>query len=99
MSAFYGEVAGNRGEATRGGSKSSGFKASCQSYDGSVITRMWYDQEDNLKISLEVDEGSKSYGDEVFRGTYAELVEMAGIWKELKSGKASITRHREKSNR
>jgi len=99
MADFYGLVIGNRGEATRSGSRNSGFKSTCQSYDGSVITRMWYDNENQLKISLEVDNGSKPYGDEVFRGTYAELVEMAGIWKELKSGKASITRHRTKSNR
>jgi hypothetical protein len=33
MAEFYGRISGNRGEATRMGSKESGFRSSCQSYD------------------------------------------------------------------
>jgi len=73
MSAFYGMVRGNRGAATRGGSKNSGYKATCQSWDGSVIVTMDYDQEDKLKVRLEVADGSSTYGDIVFSGTLQEL--------------------------
>lgn len=73
MSAFYGMVRGNRGAATRGGSKNSGYKATCQSYDGSVIVYMDYDDENNLKVRLEVADGSSTYGDVVFNGTLEEL--------------------------
>ncbi|MDV3429127.1 MAG: hypothetical protein LIR50_19215 [Bacillota bacterium] len=73
MSAFYGMVQGNRGASTKGGSKNSGFVASCQSYDGSVITRMWYDENDNLMVSIAISEGSSTYGDKVFVGSLEEL--------------------------
>ena len=73
MSKFYGMIQGNRGVATRGGSKNSGYMASCQSYDGSVITRMWYDDNDKLVVSLEVSDGSHSFGDTIFRGSIEEL--------------------------
>jgi hypothetical protein len=73
MSAFYGMVRGNRGAATRGGSKSSGYKATCQSYDGSVIVRMDYDDDNKLKVRLEVANGSSTCGDVVFSGTLDEL--------------------------
>ena len=75
MSAFYGMVQGNRGAATRGGSRASGFRASCQSYDGSVITRMSYDKDDNLMVSVEIAEGSACYGKTIFFGTFEEYIE------------------------
>lgn len=40
MAEFYGRIQGNRGEATRMGSKDSGFVASCQSWVGSVVVAM-----------------------------------------------------------
>jgi len=75
MSAFYGMVRGNRGAATRGGSKNSGYKATCQSWDGSVIVSMDYDSEDKLKVRLEISDSSNTYGDTVFSGTLQELKE------------------------
>jgi hypothetical protein len=75
MSAFYGMVRGNRGAATRGGSKNSGYKATCQSWDGSVIVNMSYDNEDKLKVRLEVADSSSTYGDVIFSGTLQELKE------------------------
>lgn len=75
MSAFYGSVIGNHTEATRGGSKSSGFRSSCQSYDGSIITRMWYDKDNKLVVSLECSEGSSSVGKTIFTGSIDELKE------------------------
>ena len=73
MSKFYGMIKGNRGAATRGRSKDSGYRASCQSWDGSVITRMWYNDDDKLVVSLEISDGSSSYGDTVFTGSIDEL--------------------------
>ena len=70
---FYGLVKGNRGAATRGGSKNSGFKSSCQSFDGSIISYMDYDNEGKLKVRLEISDDSSSYGDVVFSGTLEEL--------------------------
>lgn len=74
MSAFYGMVQGNRGSATRGGSRASGFKSSVQSYEGSIITRMSYDKDDNLMVSIEVSEESSAYGRTIFYGTFEEYI-------------------------
>ena len=74
MSTFYGMVQGNKGAATRGGSKASGFKSTVQSYDGSIITRLSYDQNDNLMVSVEVAEGSACYGKTIFSGTFEEYI-------------------------
>jgi len=74
MSKFYGMVRGNRGAATRGGSANSGFKATAQSFDGSVITELDYDENNKLIVRISVSEGSNCYGDLVFKGTLEELV-------------------------
>lgn len=99
MSKFYGMVRGNRGCATRGGSANSGFKSTAQSFDGSVITCLDYDQNNNLKVRIELAEGSTTYGDVAFSGTFEELKESMKLLQEIKEGKVSITRHREKSNK
>lgn len=99
MSKFYGMVRGNRGASTRGGSANSGFKATAQSYDGSVITCLDYDQNNNLKVRIELAEGSTTYGDVAFSGTFEELKESMKLLQEIKEGKVSIVRHREKSNK
>ena len=43
MSHFYGSVKGNRGWATRGGSKKSGYEAVAASWDGAIEVRLSYD--------------------------------------------------------
>jgi len=43
MSHFYGWVQGNRGEASRGGSKNSGYIAVAASWDGAIRVRLDYD--------------------------------------------------------
>ena len=75
MSAFYGMVQGNRGAATRGGSRNSGFRSTAQSWDGSIITRLSYNQDDELMVSIEVAEGSAPYGNNIFYGTFQEYIE------------------------
>ena len=74
MSTFYGMVQGNRGAATRGGSKASGLRSSVQSYDGSIITSMKYDTDGNLMVSIEVSEESTAYGRTIFYGTFEEYI-------------------------
>jgi hypothetical protein len=71
MSKFYGSVQGNRGAATRGGYNI--IKTSAQSYDGSVITELTY-EEDILMVRVSTDEGSSSYGSTIFYGTFDEFV-------------------------
>lgn len=99
MSKFYGMVRGNRGAATRGGSANSGFKATAQSYDGSVITCLDYNDADQLKVRIELADGSSTYGDTAFSGTFEELQEAFKLIKDIKEGKVSVTRHRAESNK
>lgn len=44
MSHFYGVVQGNRGDAHRGGSKSSGMNTTCASWDGCVVAFASHDE-------------------------------------------------------
>lgn len=74
MATFYGSVQGNRGAATRGGSRASGFKSTAQSYDGSVITRLSYNDKDELMVTIEVSDYSAPYGTTVFSGTFKEYI-------------------------
>ena len=72
MAQFYGHVQGNRGDATRMGSKDSGFSASAQAWGGSLILRMsHYDKQDVASISF--GEGSTTGGRELFRMPVAEI--------------------------
>ena len=45
MSHFYGSVRGNRGGATRGGSKRSGFDTVAASFDGAITVRLYHDED------------------------------------------------------
>jgi len=99
MSAFYGMVVGNRSEATRGGSKASGFKSSCQSFDGSVITKMWYNNENQLMVEVGTNNDSKPYTDwntPEFRGTFEDFKKALVLMDDIKKGNVSVVRHRVK---
>lgn len=74
MSTFYGTIHGNRGPATRGGSRCSGIKAAAQSWNGSVITSLNYNDKDELMVEVCVSDGSSSYGTRIFYGTFEEYV-------------------------
>lgn len=55
MSHFYGTLQGNRGEATRCGSKASGIVAHAASWQGAVRAYVYYNKEydqDWAKVSL-----------------------------------------------
>lgn len=45
MSHFYGKLKGNRGEATRCGTKDSGMVTDTAGWGGSILTRVWHDEE------------------------------------------------------
>ena len=81
MATFYGQISGNRGTASRLGTKTSGLTVSAQSWDGSVITQLSYDSKDTLKVKLSIDDGSSFYGETVFNGT---LEELKAIFKKAK---------------
>ena len=77
MSKFYGQVFGaSNTSASRRGHKE--IHVSAQSYDGSVITRMFYDHNDRLIVDIQMSDGSSSYGDTVFRGTFDDLKKKLG---------------------
>jgi hypothetical protein len=54
MSRYYGVVQGNRGEAHRGGSSSSGLSTTCASWHGSVCCHAYeLDGKDMVTVKLE----------------------------------------------
>lgn len=76
MAHFYGQVKGSASTtASRGGTRNSGLRVSAQTYDGSVIVAVMDGKNDGEPVfTIEVDDGSSFYGNEVFSGTIAELV-------------------------
>lgn len=74
MSAFYGTVKGaSDTPATRRGYHD--IKVAAQSWNGSVITRLHYNKEDELIVDLQVSDGSDTSGRTIFYGTLDELKE------------------------
>lgn len=79
MSKLYGCLQGNRGEATKCGSVSSGIRASLQSWEGSLIGYMNLNEEGLPIVTLKIGDGSTSYGSRtIFGGTLKELEERLG---------------------
>lgn len=72
MAKFYGSVGGHRGVATRTGTRN--IRTSAQSWNGSVITELSYNNEDKLMVEVRADDYSTSYGNRIFYGTYEEFV-------------------------
>lgn len=71
MSAFYGQVIGSaKTNATRRGYKD--ITVTAQSWNGSVITRLYYEG-DELMCDLQIAGESSAYGYTVFNGTLEEL--------------------------
>lgn len=100
MSTFYATIQGSRGPATRCGTSNSGIKAACQSYEGSIITRGFKDREGKTMFEIETSDYSTcGYGaTTVFRGTIEEFNEMCRLYGDIKSGKVSAVRHRQKKS-
>lgn len=96
MAKTYCTCIGMRGEATRRGGNA-GCRVSCQSWDGSIIVRNWYDDEDQLKVRVGTNEGSSCCTDwksNDFVGTLDEFKELLKLHQDIKAGKASVVRHR-----
>ena len=69
MAKFYGKISGSGNTvATKTGTERTGLKVSAQSYNGSVIVRMFGD-----KVEIEISDTSSSYGQSYFHGTIEEL--------------------------
>ena len=72
MAKFYGQVFGQaKTEASRRGSRD--IKVSAQSWNGSVITTLYYNDNDDLMVNLSISDGSSCYGYTHFDGTLEEL--------------------------
>ena len=71
MSKLYGQVDGSaKTIASRRGNNE--IKVSAQSWEGSVITRLFYDGDD-LKVEISMSDESSFYGYTYFTGTLDEL--------------------------
>lgn len=71
MSKLYGQVDGSaKTIASRRGNNE--IKTSVQSWEGSVITRMFYDG-DELKVEISISDGSSCYGNTCFTGSLDDL--------------------------
>lgn len=77
MSEFYGTLQGNRGPATRQGSKDSGIHAAAQSWEGSVSVRLFRHWEaGDIWCTIRAVDGSHSYpaGRTIYNGPIADLL-------------------------
>ena len=98
MAKTYCTCIGMRGERTARGS-GDGCRASVQSYDGSIIIRNWYNSEDKLVVRVGTNDGSSCCSDwnsREFQGSFDEFKELLNLYHDIKSGKVSVVRHREK---
>ena len=82
MSKFYGQVEGMAQTiATRRGSQY--IKSSVQSYDGSIITELRYDDEGQLMVEVRTCGFSSFQGNMLFYGTFEEFVKKLGKKDEI----------------
>jgi|SaaInlLV_10m_DNA_2_1039722.scaffolds.fasta_scaffold241269_1 hypothetical protein len=72
MGHFYGEIQGNRGEATRMGTKKSGFRAHIRGWHIGVRVRLHVDDDGNDVIEVYRTGGSSSSWDETHIATLME---------------------------
>ena len=96
---------GMRGERTARGGKD-GVQCAAQSYDGSIIVSNCYVEDENgneiLKVRVGTNDGSSCYSDwnsNDFNGTFEEFKALLKLHRDIKNGKVSVVRHREKSNK
>ena len=61
MATFYGGVSGNRGEATRQGSKESGLRVYAQSYNSRVTVNYGLDRDDEAMAHVTLGGGWTTY--------------------------------------
>jgi len=86
MSKFYGTVQGSRSMTTRCGTRNSGIRGSVQSYDGSVISSLWYNDDEKLMVSISTSDYSSSGGfssDQKYWGTFEDFKTLMNIVKNI----------------
>ena len=91
MSRFYGTLQGNRGAATRCGTND--ITVSAQSWDGSAITKLSYNNDKKLEVRISVSDHSSCGcydSDEIFRGTFDEYKKVLTSYMRKKAKRASI---------
>lgn len=76
MAKFYGTLQGNRGEATRLGT--SEIHVSAQSWDGSVGVRLFYNDKEELMITLRAEKDtSTAYPyNTIFHGKFDDFLKL-----------------------
>ena len=97
MAKFYGLVEGNRGAATRTGGNS-GMLTSNQSWDGSVIVRMRYDNNDELQVTIGTSDNSECYTDynsKTFVGSFNEFKEALALIDDIRNGRKIVVENKE----
>ena len=101
MAKTYCTCIGMRGERTARGGRD-GCRASVQAYDGSIITRNWYDDDGTLKVRVGTNDGSScctDWNSEDFNGTFQEFKDLLKLAADIKNGKVSVVRHRDSKNK
>ena len=101
MALTYTTCCGSRSERTARGGKD-GCRASVQSYEGSICVSNWFDSDDQLKVRIGTNDGSSACSDwnsNDFTGTFQEFKDLLKLAADIKSGKASVVRHREPKNK
>ena len=85
MAKFYGTLQGNRGEATRCGSDR--IDVSAQSYDGSVMVSLWYNEDDLMvKIKMASNASTNCFGETLYSGKFEDLLKAEIKIKKVKKG-------------
>lgn len=98
MSKFYGTVIGQANTCgTRRGSTD--IRTAAQSYDGSIITKLYYDDNEVLKVRIGYSENSDTYTcwkSPDFVGTFEDFKKLLQLAKDIKDGNAKVIHHRKK---
>lgn len=101
MAKTYATLTGSRSTLTQRGGND-GVKVSAQSYDGSVIVENWYNNDNQLMVRIDTNDGSSCCGDwnsTEFRGTFKDLKDLLALAADIKNGKVSVVRHRDSKNK
>jgi len=84
MSTFYGNLLGSRGEATRCGTANSGIRAAVRSYHGSCITELQFNRNDELVLSIDTADDSRScWGDRKYYGSLENFNKLMDAVKQV----------------
>ena len=74
MAKFYGQVFGSKTDVHTQGTDE--IKVSAQSYDGSIIVKLDYNDDKDLRVRIEANYDSASSGETIFVGTFDEFLNL-----------------------